>query len=507
MIHSSEKYQDSSAVRDMTAGSALLSQQVVVCALDAQRRDTLQMLLEFMECHVQVHVPPLGTSAASAQGEVLACFVSHCALTSAGEAAALLEQVQACWPDAAIVLVGDTDALPRGNAAVQRQIVQHLAYPPRFPALAHALQCARHWVSQRGLGDTEGLALLRSLVGSSPPMQRIRRMVAQVAMSDANVLVLGETGTGKEVVARSIHQTSNRRHKPFVAVNCGAIPADLLESELFGHEKGAFTGAISARQGRFELAEGGTIFLDEIGDMPATMQVKILRVLQERTFERVGSNRSLQCDVRVIAATHRDLESAIETGDFRADLYYRLNVFPIEMPPMRDRQGDLPLLISELVARLEREERGSVRLGESALRALAAYPWPGNVRELANLVERLSITHAGVVVEVQDLPLKFRADFDATPMDVGIVGLGRELDLAEPREAALASLDPAPVLPASGLDLKDYLNDLEMALIRQALDECSGVVAQAAKRLGMRRTTLVERMRKFNISRDDASDN
>ena len=176
----------------------------------------------------------------------------------------------------------------------------------------------------------------------------------------------------------------------------------MLESELFGHEKGAFTGAYSARQGRFELAEGGTLFLDEIGDMPATMQVKILRVLQERTFERVGSNRSIHCDVRIVAATHRDLEDAIEHGDFRADLYYRLNVFPIEMPPLRARRGDLPLLISELIARLEAEGRGSVRLAESALLALSAYPWPGNVRELANLVERLSITHPGATVEAAE---------------------------------------------------------------------------------------------------------
>ncbi|MCV6626072.1 MAG: sigma-54 dependent transcriptional regulator, partial [Cellvibrionaceae bacterium] len=246
--------------------------------------------------------------------------------------------------------------------------------------------------------------LFRSLVGTSREIQTVRTMMSQVADKDVTVLITGESGTGKEVVARNLHYHSPRRESPFVPVNCGAIPPDLLESELFGHEKGAFTGAISARAGRFELAEGGTLFLDEIGDMPLNMQVKILRVLQEKTFERVGGNKSIPTNVRIIAATHRNLESMIEEGTFREDLYYRLNVFPIEMPSLRDREEDIPLLLNELVSRLESENRGSIRFNSAAILSLCRHQWSGNVRELANLVERMAIMYPYGVVGVQDLP-------------------------------------------------------------------------------------------------------
>ena len=210
------------------------------------------------------------------------------------------------------------------------------------------------------------------------------------------MLVLGESGTGKEVVSRAIHQRSPRRDGPFVAINCGAIPADLLESELFGHEKGAFTGALTARKGRFEMAEGGTLLLDEIGDMSLPMQVKLLRVLQERSFERVGGNQTIRCNVRVVAATHRDLETRIAEGKFREDLFYRLNVFPIEVPALRERREDLPALVETIAAQLARTGRGEVRFTPEALQALSSYEWPGNVRELTNLVERLAVLHPGL---------------------------------------------------------------------------------------------------------------
>ena len=235
---------------------------------------------------------------------------------------------------------------------------------------------------------------VESLVGISPQIQKVRSLITQVASSDANVLILGESGTGKELVARSIHRQSDRSARPFVPVNCGAIPADLLESELFGHEKGAFTGAITARVGRFELADGGTLFLDEIGDMSPHMQVKLLRVLQERCFERVGSNRSLFADVRIVAATHRDLESEIREGRFREDLFYRLEEFPIEMPPLRARVEDIPVLVKTLVKRLA-NERGDVALPKAVLDAMQRYTWPGNVRELSNCGR----TFAGVTPE------------------------------------------------------------------------------------------------------------
>ncbi|MFA5982723.1 MAG: sigma-54 dependent transcriptional regulator [Methylococcaceae bacterium] len=354
------------------------------------------------------------------------------------------------------------------------------------------------------------------LKGNSTAMVEIRKLIFQVAESDATVLILGESGTGKEVVARSLHDASLRSAKPFVPINCGAIPGELLESELFGHEKGAFTGALSSRQGRFELAEGGTLFLDEIGDMPMSMQVKLLRVLQERSFERVGSNKTIHCDVRVIAATHRSLEKEIKESRFREDLFYRLNVFPIEMPALRQRAEDIPALVKDLINRLEIANRGSVRLTKAALSVLMQHTWPGNVRELANLVERLAIIYPKGLVDVADLPEKFQhyevlealvteyEDVQGAEPEVATV-----LSTDEPVEEDLSATFSLPAnaseslakLPETGIDLKEYLNVLELDLIRQALDESHGVVAHAAKRLNMRRTTLVEKLRKYDLSR------
>lgn len=340
--------------------------------------------------------------------------------------------------------------------------------------------------------------LFRSLVGTSRSIQTVRQMMKQVADTEATVLILGDSGTGKEVVARNLHYHSQRKDAPFVPVNCGAIPAELLESELFGHEKGAFTGAITSRAGRFELAAGGTLFLDEIGDMPLNMQVKLLRVLQERTFERVGSNKPQQADVRVIAATHKNLEQMIANGEFREDLYYRLHVFPIEMPPLRERIEDLPLLLNELITRLENEKRGSIRFSSAAIMSLCQHPWPGNVRELANLVERMAIMHPHGVIGVGELPRKFRYLDDD------------QEDLRQLREEQDDNAWRPPVsgftgstgLPPEGLDLKEYLAELEQALIQQALDDANYVVARAAERLRIRRTTLVEKMRKYGMSRE-----
>ena len=234
------------------------------------------------------------------------------------------------------------------------------------------------------------------LTGSSASIRRVRALIDQVAEFDTNVLVTGPSGTGKELVARTIHDLSERAEQPFVPINCGAIPAELLESELFGHEKGAFTGAVSDRTGRFELAEGGTLFLDEIGDMSLDMQVKLLRVLQERSFEKVGSNKTQACNVRIVAATHRDLRKMVEDGEFREDLYYRLNVYPIEMPPLLKRASDLPQLISELFTRYAGTGSDAApRVSPEALQVLASYQWPGNVRELGNLVERAAILQPG----------------------------------------------------------------------------------------------------------------
>jgi sigma-54 specific flagellar transcriptional regulator A len=280
-------------------------------------------------------------------------------------------------------------------------------------------------------------------------------------------------------------------------VNCGAIPGELLESELFGHEKGAFTGALSSRQGRFEMAEGGTLFLDEIGDMPLSMQVKLLRVLQERCFERVGSNRTIQCDVRIIAATHRNLEEEIGRNRFREDLYYRLNVFPIDVPSLRERLEDVPTLVEDLTARLKAEKRGDMRLTPAALRVLQRYHWPGNVRELANLIERLAILFPNGVVDAADLPEKFQQY--VKPEDATL--------RREPNAESVSATDGLVLarLPGEGLDLREHLNNLECELIKQALDECNGVVAHAANLLKMRRTTLVEKLRKYGLRGEETT--
>ncbi|WP_028117920.1 sigma-54 interaction domain-containing protein [Ferrimonas senticii] len=351
--------------------------------------------------------------------------------------------------------------------------------------------------------------LFRSLVGLSPAVSQVRQLLSQVAGTDASVLVTGESGTGKEVVARNIHYLSQRRDGPFIPVNCGAIPPDLLESELFGHERGAFTGAISARKGRFELAQGGTLFLDEIGDMPANMQVKLLRVLQERVFERVGGSKPMTADVRIVAATHQDLEKMITAGEFREDLYYRLNVFPVEMPAVRERCEDIPLLLNELVSRLEGEGKGKVRFTRRAIESLCQHNWPGNVREMSNLVERMVILFPNGLVDVNDLPPRYR--YLDVPEYVPALPVSSEAEQEGDMLAALFNGDePIEIqesrfpseLPEEGVNLKDMLAELEIDMIRQALEQGGNVVARAAELLGMRRTTLVEKMRKYGLNKE-----
>ncbi|MBE94484.1 sigma-54 dependent transcriptional regulator [Marinobacter sp.] len=416
--------------------------------------------------------------------------------------ATAISKVCAAAKGVPLLLVGDPDLAGLSDDEISR-VIARMEWPLNYTKFVDSLYRAQIYRDQfarsRERGQQRGLQLFRSLVGTSRTVQSVRQLMEQVADKDVSVLITGESGTGKEVVARNLHYHSPRRGKPFVPVNCGAIPAELLESELFGHEKGAFTGAITSRIGRFEMAEGGTLFLDEIGDMPLNMQVKILRVLQERTYERVGSNRTQSANVRVIAATHKHLEDMIETGDFREDLYYRLNVFPIEMPALRDRVEDIPLLINELISRMEKEKRGSVRLNSAAIMSLCRHNWPGNVRELANLVERLAIMHPYGVIGVQELPKKFRYvdDYDENrPVE----------DSGMPSSIlGLVGLDAPALLPVNGIDLKDYLSNLEKQLIQQALDEAGGVVARAAEKLRIRRTTLVEKVRKYGL-RDEESE-
>lgn len=455
---------------------------------DEGRRESLRVVLEFLECRPVPVTDGDWQEVLKSRGPVDLVLLGP----GQGEEERLEVLRDLKRHDEHLPVVALVEPQAPSPRELDEGVIARVPLPVRHQELQHALSQVAIYRENRHLtGGTRSLELFRNLVGSSAGIRRVRRLIEQVADTDANVLLLGESGTGKEVVARNIHYHSGRRYKPFVPVNCGAIPEDLLESELFGHEKGAFTGAISARRGRFEMADGGTLFLDEIGDMPLAMQVKLLRVLQERTFERVGSNKSITASVRIVAATHSNLEDAIAAGKFRQDLYYRLNVFPIEMPPLRERVEDLPLLINDLISRMEHEKRGSIRLTPAAMDSLCHYPWPGNVRELANLIERLLILYPYGVVDAQDLPEKYQVG--RSLRDVRAEG---DLDLS-------AMVVSSQGLPREGLDLKEHLNRLEYLLIKQALDEAGGVVAHAAKRLRMGRTTLVEKMRKFGLQRPE----
>jgi DNA-binding NtrC family response regulator len=319
-----------------------------------------------------------------------------------------------------------------------------------------------------------------NVVGASGALKSVLDVVEKVADTDSTVLVTGESGTGKELVARALHYNSRRAERPFVTVNCGAIPEELLESELFGHVRGAFTNAVSHREGRFALAHGGTIFLDEIGDMSPNLQVKLLRVLQDRTFEPVGSSKTQRVDVRVLAATNQDLRRAIEEKRFREDLYYRLNVIPIEMPPLRARRDDVPLLVHHFLDALAREKStGPCSVSPAAMARLAAYDWPGNVRELENLVERLVILRGEGEIDVDDLP-------------------------PELRETRPAVATTAPEVPAEGLSFNEVVEQLETDLIRQALERTHWNKNRAAQLLGLNRTTLLEKIKRKGLAPDEA---
>lgn len=476
--------------------------KILIISEPEARRISLQTILTFMGEMPEEVLPAQATGHLQNHQAYGAIFID-------AEANPMIETLTKAYPHLPFVLVGQNSVPCTNNQ------VGVVSEPVTYPQLTQMLHRCQAYQSRRpgnSISVQNKTKLFRSLIGKSAEIQAVRHMIEQVAPTDANVLILGESGTGKEVVARNVHYLSHRKSGPFIPVNCGAIPGELLESELFGHEKGAFTGAVSSRKGRFELAEGGTLFLDEIGDMPLQMQVKLLRVLQERTYERVGGIKPIPCDVRVIAATHRDLETMISEGNFREDLYYRLNVFPIDSPPLRERKDDIPLLLQELVTRAESESGNTVKFTQSSLASLMEHPWAGNVRELSNLVERLLILYPNRVVDVGDLPPKYRhLDSDAYEPDYPEELLEREAINAlfgNDDDDAPATDEFQPVsgegyaLPQDGLNLKEYLADLEVNLITQALQQQEWVVARAAEVLGMRRTTLVEKMRKYGLSKE-----
>lgn len=398
---------------------------------------------------------------------------------------------------------------------------------------------------EEGKGDTAVGIKTDGIIGQSTTLKEMFRTLEKVAPTDSTVLVTGESGTGKELLVRALHDNSLRADKPFVPINCGAIPKDLLESELFGHEKGAFTHAIKTRPGRFEMADGGTIFLDEIGEMDMTLQVKILRVLQEKEIERVGGSGVKKVDVRIIAATNRDLENEVAAGRFREDLYYRLNVIPLHLPPLRSRGGDIMLLVEHFLKYFcKKRGRSVLKVSPPACKALMAYAWPGNIRELENFMERVSILCEGFVVEVSDLPHKLLnsvgdlADLPEPPEVIrpsvpcedtvsGLAAAPVVLSVDQPvsrairdaREERAILTGAAPVrsmageagpyfgfvwpalddLEQKGMDLKVFLDTIEERLLAEALQRADGVKNQAAEILGIKRTTLIEKLKKRSM--------
>jgi DNA-binding NtrC family response regulator len=383
------------------------------------------------------------------------------------------------YPDIIAIVITGFGTVKDAVEAIKQGAADFITKPFQFDALLHVLRSA---VEQRRLKSEN--AYLRSqleeryridgLVGRSRVMRDLFQLLETVAATSSTVLITGETGTGKELAARAIHHSSARRANRFVALNCSAIPETLLEAELFGHARGAFTGAVGTRQGRVEQAHKGTLFLDEVGTMSPSLQAKLLRVLQEREFERVGDSHTIKIDVRVIAATHSDLARMVAEGSFREDLFYRLNVLPVQLPPLRDRREDIPLLVQHFLQRLAADNgRGAMTVSQEAVRRLMAYRWPGNVRQLENTVERaLAFSQGRSQIDVQDLPPEIQNQADT-------------------------SVDSEAWLPEDGIDFERYIEGIELSLIKRSLERTHGNKRQAARLLNLKRTTLIEKLKRL----------
>lgn len=460
--------------------------RILVFETDAERVATLEHRLRYLDCEPQVaHVDDTAES----------IIESHWTAVMLGEISAseplqeLFRRLASRQQNLPILYFDQSPAILSLVKDCEPGHAWPIAAPIRRQQLRSLINRAQRYLN---LNDER-----RSrITGASPGVRQVRAAIEQVADHETTVLICGESGTGKELVARTVHDLSERADAPFVPVNCGAIQPELLESELFGHDKGAFTGAVAPRKGRIELASGGTLFLDEIGDMSMAMQVKLLRVLQEKEFTTVGGERTLKADCRIIAATNKNLDEAIVAGEFRADLFYRLNVFPIQMPPLRKRVQDLPELLEELMLSHHTNGEKGPRLTNRALNALAAYSWPGNIRELGNLVERLAILNPTGAVDLEDLPAKYQRE-------------SHSVDAATTRShrPSFDEFNRAANQLGEGVDLKEILVGVEIRLIRQAMEQTGGTVAKAARLLQLQRTTLVEKLRKYRLNSDDLTEN
>ncbi|RJP20260.1 MAG: sigma-54-dependent Fis family transcriptional regulator [Deltaproteobacteria bacterium] len=398
---------------------------------------------------------------------------------------AVLAHARKVRPGAEVILMTGHATVESAVSAMKMGAFHYITKPFSVDEVVHLVERVLELTSVRKenanlRSQARGRYGLENIIGVSEPIQEVLSLVRKVADTDSTVLITGESGTGKELVARAVHYLSPRADRMLVPINCSAIPGELLESELFGHVKGAFTGAHAARAGKFEAAHNGTIFLDEIGEMSPNLQTKLLRVLQEKSVTPVGGNRAIPVDARVIAATNKDLDEEVSEGRFRSDLFYRLNVIPIRIPPLRERRDDIPVLVSHFIARYDREKgRALEGIRPDALEALLRYPWPGNVRELENLVERVVVLKGSGWIEASDIPGKIlRAD--------GFL------------KSAI------PVLGESGLDMKSATEDFENALIRQALHLAGGNKNRAATLLGLKRTTFVEMLKRKNLDAAEA---
>ena len=394
----------------------------------------------------------------------------------------LLKHIREDDPRATVIMITGYGTVNTAVEAMKLGAFDYITKPLKDDLVKLTVERALSYVKLRDenislKGHIKGKAESGKMIGYSDQMKKIFQTIEKVSSSDSTIIIYGESGTGKELVARSIHYNSDRRDQPLIPVNCGAIPEELLESELFGHEKGAFTGAIRSRMGRFELAQGGTIFLDEIGDMSPSLQVKVLRVIQEKQFERIGGTKTIQADVRIITATHQNLEQAVADRRFREDLYYRINVIPVRLPPLRERGTDITILANHFLAHFNKIKKKQVQsITPAAMSLIRQYQWPGNVRELENLMEMLVVMKEDGDIDVDDLPEKI--SLNAKPVE---------------------TIEP-PELTGEGLDFNRLVADFEKNLLLKALKMSGGVKNRAAKLLFLNRTTLVEKLKRLNLT-------